>query len=315
MLHGSGWKATGLRRRRALKHGLTADAVVRLRSGSARTTLIVEVSATPRLGGVREKALLLRYVLSESGAGGATALAFLVPRVTPALARLLRELNVGYLDLAGACHLQWPGLVIERPGDPRRTEATSSPRPSPALDPGQVFGPRAPRRHRVLRVLLSWPGRRWHQVELAQESRASVFTVHGVVEHLLVEHQADQEGRGPEKVVFLVHPADLLDAWVPFWRAGWRRLHLRAGGARLANRPGDLRPRSALLPRRLGLGSRSRDRRRPGPSALGSRRRENGSPGWSASRGRAAGRSGCDSLLADEDRCCRPCVAPLSGRS
>ena len=206
-----------------------ADAVIRLRSTSERTTLIVESNANPRLGAVREKALLLQYMLSESGGGETTTLAFLVPRVTPSLAGLLRELNVGYLDLTGACRLQWPGLVIERPGALDQMEATNSRGSPPSLDPAQVFGPRAPRRHRVLRALLSWPGRRWHQVELAEESHTSVFTVHGVVQHLLTEHQADEEGRGPQKVVFLVRPEELLDGWSPFWRTHWRHCQRTAG--------------------------------------------------------------------------------------
>ncbi len=253
VLQGSGWRTTGLRRGRALKHGLKADAVAQLRSGSAQATLIVEVSANPRLGAMREKALLLQYVLSEAGGKETTALAFLVPRVTPSLARVLRELSVGYLDLAGACRLQWPGLVIERPGDPIGTEALSSPSASPALDPAQVFGPRAPRRHRVLRALLSWPGRRWHQVELAEESLTSVFTVHGVVEHLLAEHQADQAGRGPEKVVFLVGPGELLSTWVPFWRVVWRRCQRTAGlFYGLAGGQEDLRGRLSSAAARVG---------------------------------------------------------------
>jgi len=228
-LQGSGWKTAGLRRAQALKHGLVADAVVRLRTPSERATLIVELSANPRLGAVREKALLLQYMLSESAGEETTVLAFLVPRVTPALAGLLRELNVSYLDLAGGCRLQWPGLVIERPGDPDRMREARSLSASPTLDPGQLFGPRAPKRHRVLRAFLSWPRRRWHQVELARESGASVFTVHGVVEHLLAEHQADQEGRGPKKVVFLARPEELLNAWAPFWRVRWRRSQSTAG--------------------------------------------------------------------------------------
>ena len=223
VLQGSGWKAAGLRRERPLKHGLAADAVVRLRSGPARATLVVQFSANPRLGSVREKALLLQYVLPESLGGETTALAFFVPRVTTSLADVLRDLNVGYLDLSGACRLQWPGLAIERPGTPPEPTGAAGSPSSSSLDPAQVFGPRAPRRHRVLRALLSWPGRRWHQVELAEESDTSVFTVHGVIQHLLAEHYADEEGRGPQKVVFLECPGALLDAWVVFWRTSWRR--------------------------------------------------------------------------------------------
>jgi hypothetical protein len=223
-LQGTGWRVASLRRNQRLNHGLIADAVVRLRSGSAQAMLVVEVSTNPRLTPARERALLLQYVLAESSGRGAPAIAFVVPRVTPPLANLLRDLDVGYVDWAGACRLQWPGLVVERAGSV--SPAAKSPRAS-ALDAAQVLGPRAPRRHRVLRALLSWPGRRWHQTELAEEAGASVFTVHGVVQCLLAEHLADEAGRGPEKVMFLRDPGELLDAWVPFWRGTWRA-HQRA---------------------------------------------------------------------------------------
>ena len=227
-LHGSGWRAVSLRGSQTLKHGLEADVVVRLRSGAAKAKLVIELSANPRLQAVREKAVLLQYVLSEAPSREPTTLAFFVPRVTSSLADVFRDLSVSYLDLSGACRLKWPGLFVERPGTTDQGEDARPPRAS-ALDPAQVFGPRAPRRHQVLRALLSWPGRRWHQVELAEESDTSVFTVHGVVQHLLAEHYADEEGRGPKKVVVLARPGALLDAWTPFWRTSWRRYQRTTG--------------------------------------------------------------------------------------
>lgn len=86
-----------------------------------------------------------------------------------------------------------------------------------------LLGTGGTKRHRVLRVLLSYLDRRWHQSELAAEAGVSPFPAHTVAQSLLGEQYADYEGAGPHKVVYVVRPADLLDAWAAAWADVWKR--------------------------------------------------------------------------------------------
>jgi len=223
-LRSSGWEVARAEREYALGGEVRVDLVAWLTSGLSEIVLVVDVQAHARPGRVRERLALLRRLLSEARLGPHTALAFFVPRITGPLATLLREREVGYFDLAGSCCLRWPGMYIDRP-------AASDPPPSdtPSVRPDSVFSPGATKKHRVLRAMLSYPRRRWHQVKLAAEAQVSAYTAHRTVACLLADHHADYEGRGPDKVVFLVEPGQLLDAWNSFWRGTWRMNQSQAG--------------------------------------------------------------------------------------
>ena len=88
-------------------------------------------------------------------------------------------------------------------------------------DAASVFGTRPVKRHRILRALLSFPDKKWHQNELAEEAGVSIYTAHQVVTFLLDSHYADYSGEGPGKQIYLVRPGDLLDAWRIFWTDSW----------------------------------------------------------------------------------------------
>ena len=236
-LRESGWELTELSPGYAVSQHVVADAVARVRSGGSRAEVLVEVSAQPRPRAMAERGLLLKH---EAGAGpeGELPVAFFVPQVTPGLARALRDVGAGYFDLYGTCYLRWPGLFVDRQGRDKpvvpmkQGSWAAFGRARGALPPGLpgseveaqgVLGSRAVKSHRVLRAALSYHGRKWHQTELAQEADVSVYTAHRVVEFLLAQHYADWEGRGPEKVVFLVQPVELIETWATFWRDLWQR--------------------------------------------------------------------------------------------
>lgn len=290
VLRDTGWTVTRLERRYELDQGVAADCVARFASGSSKAALVVEVQAHPRPKSVREKAVLLQHLVSESPFDEPTAVAFFVPRVTGSLAELLRELEVGYFDLQGACCLRWPGLYVDRPlglatppGGARASRSSSPdsaivPTPTPGegrvdcvvrvptlqlsatvLQPtvsvgeSSAIASRAVKKHNVLRVMLSYPQRRWHQVELAAEAAVSVYTAHSVVRWVLQEHHGDYEGRGPRKVVFLERPGVLLDAWSNSWGHTWRQSQRTASGYYcLARNVDDVRERMAQAAGEVG---------------------------------------------------------------
>jgi DNA-binding MarR family transcriptional regulator len=66
---------------------------------------------------------------------------------------------------------------------------------------------------RVLHVLMSEPGRRWHLVELADQAKVSPSTVHQVLFVLQNHLWVDARGLGPKRVRVLREPGALLEAW------------------------------------------------------------------------------------------------------
>lgn len=90
-------------------------------------------------------------------------------------------------------------------------------------------------RHRALRVLLSYPNRKWHQNELAQEVDTDPGShVNRVVRFLLQEHYADYDGRGPGKVISVTRPES---CWIPGEGAGSTCGMPCAGHQRVSTRP------------------------------------------------------------------------------
>ncbi len=223
----TGWQIDAIRRGPAIGSA-RPDFSFALRSGECGTELIVEARNAPRPGQLRETASFIARQVAESAASGA-GFAIMAPRITPALEDLLRELGVGYMDLQGKVLLKCRGLYVERPGgEPLALPESAEVRPSALAGGGEltaesVFGLGSPKRHRVLRAILSYPGRDWHQTELAEEAAVSPYTAHTVVSHLVGEHYADEEGAGPRKTVRLVRPETLLQTWSLYWRSVWRR--------------------------------------------------------------------------------------------
>lgn len=234
LLRDSGWAIAEFVDGPRLPGGLSADHEARLQCGAARARLLVRRLRHPRPGALREWARSVEAMVGDDEEIP-TAPALFTARVTPALARTLRELGVGYYDLYGACLLRWPGLFIDRDGQdapiwgeeewPGVTELVDR----PGLSAQSVFGSRSLMRHRVLRVMLSWPERQWRQKDLAKITGVDPAGVHRVVSYLIQEHYADHEGRGPSKVVFLTRPGELLNTWAGYWREVWQSLQRAAG--------------------------------------------------------------------------------------
>ncbi len=173
-----------------------ADLVIKFRLGEQEHTVVVEVSS---LGQPRQiRAAVTRLAEIRRELPGACPVAAAV-YISPQSARILKNNNLGYMDLSGNCYLAFDDVLIEKEG---KRNVRPSTRPLRSL-----FAPRATR---VVRVLLVEPGRAWRLDELARAAAVSLGHSHNVVKRLeelaWVERDEDQRIR-------LGKPADLLETW------------------------------------------------------------------------------------------------------
>ena len=174
----------------------TADLQVKFRLGELEQSMVVDVvslgqprqirAAVTKLSEIR-RALPTAYPVAAS------------VYIGPQSARILRDNNLGYIDLSGNCYLAFEHVLIEKEG---KRNVRPSTRPLRSL-----FAPRATR---VARVLLTEPGRAWRLEELAKAAAVSLGHSHNVVKRLedLRWLERDEAQR-----IHLGKPADLLEAW------------------------------------------------------------------------------------------------------
>lgn len=205
-----------------LTRDVQIDARVRLKTADTVHSLAIEIRPNPRPSTLRDRAVVLSQAFDDMHD---TTPCVFVPKLTSAVKQMLQELGISYFDLYGQCRLNWPGAFIERPARDRPLTddaAALIEKGEEGPSAASVFGTRPVKRHRVLRALLSFPDRQWHQNELANEADVSIYTAHHVVNFLLDSHYADYRGEGPQKQIYLVRPGDLLDAWRVFWSDSWK---------------------------------------------------------------------------------------------
>lgn len=104
--------------------------------------------------------------------------------------------------------------VLERVGSQRGSERREVESLADVLDPA------APRRQRVVRVMLSHQGRAWKIEEVAREAGVSEATASKVARALVEEALAEYLGRGPGKKLRLLAAGRLLDEWAMLRRLG-----------------------------------------------------------------------------------------------
>ncbi len=179
----------------------TADLLVRFRLGAREHVLVVEVCSLgqPRL--IRAAVTRLAEVRRELPEAYPVATAVYIG---PQSARILRSNNLGYLDLSGNCYLAFDSILIEKEG---KRNIRPSTRPLRSL-----FAPRATR---VVRVLLTEPGRPWRLEELARAAEVSLGHAHNVVKRAEELAWAERDDR---QRIRLTKPADLLEHWAESYR-------------------------------------------------------------------------------------------------
>jgi Transcriptional regulator, AbiEi antitoxin, Type IV TA system len=175
---------------------LAADLVVKFRLGDQEHTLVLEVCSLGQPRQIREAITRLGEIRKELPGAYPVATAVYIG---PQSARLLRNNNLGFLDLSGNCYLAFEQVLIEREG---KRNVRPSTRPLRSL-----FAPRATR---VVRVLLTDPMRAWRLEELARAAEVSLGHSHNVMKRL--EELAWAE-RDDHQRIRLTKPADLLENW------------------------------------------------------------------------------------------------------
>jgi hypothetical protein len=174
----------------------TADLMVKFKLAEHEQTMIVDVvtlgqprqirAAVTKLLDVR-RAMPTAYPVAASVYIGSQS------------ARILKDNNLGYVDLSGNCYLAFEHVLIEKEG---KRNVRPSTRPLRSL-----FAPRATR---VVRVLLAEPSRAWRLEELAKAAAVSLGHSHNVVKRLEDLRWLE---RDDAQRIHLGKPADLLEAW------------------------------------------------------------------------------------------------------
>ncbi|MBK1830777.1 hypothetical protein JIN77_08570 [Verrucomicrobiaceae bacterium R5-34] len=123
----------------------------------------------------------------------------IAPHITEGVAELCREEGVGYLDLAGNCHLFFGGIWIDIKGNAQAYRVNQAIK--------SVFSPKA---SRLLRLLLQGPLRAWKVEEMAAQAGVSIGLVSRVRKVLLKEEWAEEAEGG----IVVTQPAKVLSKWL-----------------------------------------------------------------------------------------------------
>ena len=174
----------------------TAELVIKFRLGELEPVLVVEVCSLGQPRQIRAAVTRLREIRREMEHAYPLAAAVYIG---PQSARILRNNGLGYIDLSGNCALAFDNVLIEKEG---KRNVRPSTRPLRSL-----FAPRATR---VVRVLLTEPGRTWRLEELAKAAGVSLGHSHNVVKRLADLAWVERDDR---QRIRLMKPADLLESW------------------------------------------------------------------------------------------------------
>lgn len=172
-----------------------ADLAVKIKLPRKVIQLIADVknSGQPRLA--REAVnQLLRY----KGKISDSYFVLIAPYISQKAAEICRLEGIGYLDLSGNCLLSFDKIFIQKEGYPNRFKEKR--------DLKSLYSPKA---ERILRVLLSNPGRNWKIKELADESGVSLGQTSNVKKILYDRELISGERRG----FSLEQPTFLLSEW------------------------------------------------------------------------------------------------------
>jgi hypothetical protein len=171
------------------------DLVVRVVTSEGEKIIIVEFknNGEPRYArqAINELSLDTQKVPKSYGV-------FVAPYISPTSSQMLKEANIGYVDFAGNCFLNFEKIFI-------RVEGKPNPFPQ-KKELRTLFSPKA---SRVIRVLLSKPLTAWKVEELSRNARVSLGMVAKVKKILLNREYIDEKPVG----FALVKPKEILQEW------------------------------------------------------------------------------------------------------
>src|SRR5207249_9541271 len=197
----------------------TADLLAKVQLAGQEHTLVVEVSSLGQPRQIRASVTRLDEIRRElPGAYPVAAAVYIGPQS----ARILKNNNLGFVDLSGNCYLALENVLIEKEG---KRNVRPSTRPLRSL-----FAPRATR---VVRALLSEPARSWRLEELARAALVSLGHGHNVIKRL--EELAWAE-RDDHQRLRLTKPADLLEAWAESYTYRENEIHSYFAAERISRK-------------------------------------------------------------------------------
>jgi hypothetical protein len=123
---------------------------------------------------------------------------FIAPYISPASAQMLKEANIGYVDFAGNCFLNFENIFIRIEG-----------KPNPFPQNKELRTLFSPRTSRIIRVLLTKPFTAWKVEELSKSAGVSLGLVAKAKKILLDKEWIDEEPAG----FALVKPQELIQEW------------------------------------------------------------------------------------------------------
>jgi hypothetical protein len=173
-----------------------ADMMLRFKLGEHEQLMLVDVVSLGQPRQIRAAVTKLSEMRRTMPAAYPVATSVYIG---PQSAKILKDNNLGYVDLSGNCYLAFEHVLIEKEG---KRNVRPSTRPLRSL-----FAPRATR---VVRVLLADPGRTWRLEELAKAAAVSLGHSHNVVRRLEDLRWLE---RDDAQRIHLGKPADLLEAW------------------------------------------------------------------------------------------------------
>jgi hypothetical protein len=186
----------GFQIKHEIRKGEGPDLVVEFVSKGEIHVLLIEarVSGEPRLAREAVNSLLV-----EMGLWSYAFPVFVAPYISKESAYICRSKNVGYMDLAGNCHLCFDNIFIHSEG---KVNLFKTKRRLKSL-----FRPKS---GRIIRVLLNNPLREWQTQELAQEAGVSMGLVSNVKKILKDKEWID----GKKRKIVLTNPCAILEKWV-----------------------------------------------------------------------------------------------------
>ncbi|HXP60072.1 MAG TPA: type IV toxin-antitoxin system AbiEi family antitoxin [Dongiaceae bacterium] len=171
------------------------DLRLQVKTPGGKSTLVVEVRKVGQPRVIREATnQLLRFKKELPGAYGVV----MAPYISPQAAEICLKEGFGFADLAGNCLLSFDQVFISKEG---KENSFARKR-----DLRSLYSPKA---ERVLRVVLSGPGRWWKVQSLAKEAGVSLGQGFNV-KKLLVDREWMETG---EDGFRLTAPAKLLAEW------------------------------------------------------------------------------------------------------
>ena len=187
----------------------TFDAIARIQSLGQPENLAFEIKHNGQPRHVREGILKLKNAIGASGLNAYPV--FVAPFLSEQSKQICKINETNYLDLAGNAYLKLSNLLVN-------ISTGITPRPERRVLKS-LFGTKA---SRIVRAMLSEPGRSWRVKDLAASAHTSLGLASNVRRGLLNHEWAQETHKG----IVLTKPDLVLDAWNANYRPNFDEISL-----------------------------------------------------------------------------------------